>query len=196
MARSAGSRPEVRSVWRCRPPIPPRAAGARRNGGAHQRRRYQRDRRQRPLSERWNRIPDAEAERDSHQRSPASSRRLAQHLLEAATARRVRLSCPLRGGCGEVRRWRDGRRSTAGVGSGLVAAGGNIGGSRDARRSAADDGIARAAEIAAKPAKPMDNTDFNLLWRKRVVREFVTYALRELRGDDMRELRWKLSRQS
>jgi 4-hydroxybenzoyl-CoA reductase subunit beta len=59
-----------------------------------------------------------------------------------------------------------------------------------------DDGIARAAELAAKPAKPMDNTDFNLLWRKRVVREFVTYALRELRGDDMRELRWKLSRQS
>jgi len=59
-----------------------------------------------------------------------------------------------------------------------------------------DDGIARAAELAAKPAKPMDNTDFNLLWRKRVVREFVTYALRELRGDDMRELRSKLSRQS
>ena len=59
-----------------------------------------------------------------------------------------------------------------------------------------DDGIARAAELAARPAKPMDNTDFNLLWRKRVVREFVSYALRELRGDDMRELRWKLSRQS
>jgi len=59
-----------------------------------------------------------------------------------------------------------------------------------------DDGIARAAELAAKPAKPMDNTDFNLLWRKRVVREFVSYALRELRGDDMRELRWKISRQS
>jgi len=59
-----------------------------------------------------------------------------------------------------------------------------------------DDGIARAAELAAKPAKPMDNTDFNLLWRKRVVREFVSYALRELRGDDMRELRWKLSQQS
>ena len=57
-----------------------------------------------------------------------------------------------------------------------------------------DDSIAHAAELAAKPAKPMDNTDFNLLWRKRVVREFVTYALRELRGDDMRELRWKISR--
>ena len=57
-----------------------------------------------------------------------------------------------------------------------------------------DDSIARAAELAAKPAKPMDNTDFNLLWRKRVVREFVTYALRELRGDDVRDLRWKISR--
>jgi len=58
-----------------------------------------------------------------------------------------------------------------------------------------DDLIARAAELAAKPAKPMDNTDFNLLWRKRVLRDFVTYALRELRGDDMRELRWKIARQ-
>jgi 4-hydroxybenzoyl-CoA reductase subunit beta len=57
-----------------------------------------------------------------------------------------------------------------------------------------DDVIARAAQLAAKPAKPMDNTDFNLLWRKRVMRDFVTYALRELRGDDMREMRWKVSR--
>jgi 4-hydroxybenzoyl-CoA reductase subunit beta len=63
-------------------------------------------------------------------------------------------------------------------------------------QSLTDDRIAHAAELAAKPAKPMDNTDFNLLWRKRVVREFVTYALRELRGDDMRELRWKISRMS
>jgi 4-hydroxybenzoyl-CoA reductase subunit beta len=61
-------------------------------------------------------------------------------------------------------------------------------------RPLTDETIAHAAELAAKPAKPMDNTDFNLLWRKRVVREFVTYALRELRGDDMRELRWKISR--
>jgi hypothetical protein len=53
----------------------PCAAGARRNGGAHQRRRYPRDRRQRPLSERWNRLPDAKTERDSDQRPPASSRR-------------------------------------------------------------------------------------------------------------------------
>src|SRR6266487_5793834 len=57
-----------------------------------------------------------------------------------------------------------------------------------------DESIARTAEFAAKPAKPMDNTDFNLLWRKRVTRDFVTYALRELRGDDMRELRHRVSR--
>jgi hypothetical protein len=41
----------------------------------------------------------------------------------------------------------------------------------------------------------MDNTDFVLHWRKRVVREFVTYALRELRGDDLRETRRKVGRQ-
>jgi 4-hydroxybenzoyl-CoA reductase subunit beta len=57
-----------------------------------------------------------------------------------------------------------------------------------------DERIAAAAELAAKPARPMDNTDFNLLWRKRVTRQFVGYALRELRGDDMRELRLKLMR--
>jgi 4-hydroxybenzoyl-CoA reductase subunit beta len=46
--------------------------------------------------------------------------------------------------------------------------------------------ITRAAELAAQPARPMDNTDFALIWRKRVTRDFVGYALRELRGDDMR----------
>ena len=48
---------------------------------------------------------------------------------------------------------------------------------------------------AAQPAKPMDNTDFALVWRKRVTRDFVAYALRELRGDDMREVRLKIARQ-
>jgi 4-hydroxybenzoyl-CoA reductase subunit beta len=57
-----------------------------------------------------------------------------------------------------------------------------------------DDTIAAAAAAAAQPAKPMDNTDFSLIWRKRVTRDFVTYALRELRGDDMRESRRKISR--
>ena len=35
----------------------------------------------------------------------------------------------------------------------------------------------------------MDNTDFGLHWRKRVTAEFVGYALRELRGDDMHAVR-------
>jgi 4-hydroxybenzoyl-CoA reductase subunit beta len=58
-----------------------------------------------------------------------------------------------------------------------------------------DEAIAHAAETAAKPAKPMDNTDFDLTWRKRVMKDVVTYALRELRGDDVREWRRKISRQ-
>ena len=58
-----------------------------------------------------------------------------------------------------------------------------------------DDRIAHAADLAAVPSRPMDNTDFTLLWRKRVTRDFVTYALRELRGDDMRELRRKIAHQ-
>ncbi len=58
-----------------------------------------------------------------------------------------------------------------------------------------DDRIGQAAETAAKPARPMDNTDYTLHWRKRVTRDLVTYALRELRGDDTRELRRKIARQ-
>jgi 4-hydroxybenzoyl-CoA reductase subunit beta len=58
----------------------------------------------------------------------------------------------------------------------------------------ADDAIARAADLAFAVAKPMDNTDFALVWRKRVTRDFVTYALRELRGDDMREIRRRIAR--
>ena len=58
-----------------------------------------------------------------------------------------------------------------------------------------DTSIARAAELAAQPARPMDNTDFTLLWRKRVTRDFVGYALRELRGDDMREVKMKMRNQ-
>jgi len=45
------------------------------------------------------------------------------------------------------------------------------------------DTIAHAAGIAAEPARPMDNTDFTLLWRKRVTREYVTRALSALRAD-------------
>ncbi len=57
-----------------------------------------------------------------------------------------------------------------------------------------DDTIARAADAAAVCARPMDNTDFSLHWRKRLAREVVVYALRDLRGDDMREVRRRMAR--
>jgi 4-hydroxybenzoyl-CoA reductase subunit beta len=57
-----------------------------------------------------------------------------------------------------------------------------------------DQAIAAAAELAARLARPMDNTDFSLIWRKRMARDFVTYALREVRGDDVRQLRRRVSR--
>jgi 4-hydroxybenzoyl-CoA reductase subunit beta len=54
--------------------------------------------------------------------------------------------------------------------------------------------IAQAATLAARLAKPLDNTDFDMSWRKKVAGEFVTYALRELRGDDMRAERLQVTR--
>jgi 4-hydroxybenzoyl-CoA reductase subunit beta len=54
--------------------------------------------------------------------------------------------------------------------------------------------IAEAAALAARIAKPLDNTDFDMTWRKKVTAEFVTYALRELRGDDVRAERESLTR--
>jgi 4-hydroxybenzoyl-CoA reductase subunit beta len=62
-------------------------------------------------------------------------------------------------------------------------------------RPLTDAAIAEAAELAAKPARPMDNTDFALVWRKRVTRDFVGYALRDIRGDDVKDLRRRVSRQ-
>ena len=54
--------------------------------------------------------------------------------------------------------------------------------------------IEEAAALAARIAKPLDNTDFDMTWRKRVTAEFVTYALRELRGDDVRAERQSFTR--
>src|SRR2546425_10966062 len=45
-----------------------------------------------------------------------------------------------------------------------------------------DQAIAPAAEEAYRPAKPLDNTDFDLSWRKQMTRVYVTRALKELRG--------------
>jgi CO/xanthine dehydrogenase FAD-binding subunit len=63
-------------------------------------------------------------------------------------------------------------------------------------RPLTDDAIADAAARAYGVAKPMDNTDFALHWRKRVTRDFVSYALRELRGEDMTATRRKIARQT
>jgi 4-hydroxybenzoyl-CoA reductase subunit beta len=52
-------------------------------------------------------------------------------------------------------------------------------------RTLTDESIAEAAVLAARIAKPLDNTDFDMSWRKKVTAEFVTYALREVRGDDV-----------
>jgi 4-hydroxybenzoyl-CoA reductase subunit beta len=53
--------------------------------------------------------------------------------------------------------------------------------------------IEQAATLAARLAKPLDNTDFDMTWRKKVAAVFATYALRELRGDDMRAERLHLT---
>jgi 4-hydroxybenzoyl-CoA reductase subunit beta len=58
-----------------------------------------------------------------------------------------------------------------------------------------DEVIEEASGLVASRAKPMDNTDLDLYWRKDVSAQFVAYALRELRGDDMREARLRIARQ-
>ena len=57
-----------------------------------------------------------------------------------------------------------------------------------------DEVIDEAAKLVATRAKPMDNADLDLYWRKDVAADFARYALRELRGDDMRETRLKIAR--
>jgi 4-hydroxybenzoyl-CoA reductase subunit beta len=61
-------------------------------------------------------------------------------------------------------------------------------------RKLSDDAIAEVAKKVASVAKPMDNTDLDLYWRKDVVPEFVGYALREIRGDDMSATRLRIAR--
>jgi hypothetical protein len=40
-----------------------------------------------------------------------------------------------------------------------------------------EESVRAAAEIAAKPAKPLDNADLSHFWRKRMVRGVVEQAL-------------------
>ena len=65
-----------------------------------------------------------------------------------------------------------------------------------ADQSLTPDVVAAAADAAYDLAKPMDNTDFELVWRKKMVKSLVTAALREVRGDDVRELRQRIARQT
>ena len=62
-------------------------------------------------------------------------------------------------------------------------------------KTLSDEVIAHAAELVANRAKPMDNTDMDLYWRKEVTDDFAGYALRELRGDDMSAVRMRIARQ-
>ena len=57
-----------------------------------------------------------------------------------------------------------------------------------------DEVIEEASRLVASRAKPMDNADLDLYWRKDVSAEFARYALQELRGDDMREVRLRIAR--
>ena len=59
-----------------------------------------------------------------------------------------------------------------------------------------DDVIAEAARMVASRAKPMDNADFDVYWRKEVVAEFTGYALKEIRGDDMDAVRLRTARRT
>ena len=61
-------------------------------------------------------------------------------------------------------------------------------------RKLGDEVIAEAAEAVGSRAKPMDNADMDIYWRKKVTPDFVGYALRELRGDDMSATRVRIAR--
>ncbi len=51
-------------------------------------------------------------------------------------------------------------------------------------RALDDDVIREVADAVTRHARPLDNTDFELGWRKKVVRSYVRGALEELRGRD------------
>jgi 4-hydroxybenzoyl-CoA reductase subunit beta len=59
-----------------------------------------------------------------------------------------------------------------------------------------DQVIEEAGRIATRVARPVDNTDLAPPWRKKVIPVYMSYALRELRGDDVTELRQKVAHQS
>lgn len=59
-----------------------------------------------------------------------------------------------------------------------------------------DEVIEETGRIMARLAKPRGNTDLTPIWRKKMVPSFVNHALRELRGDDVSELRKRIAHQA
>lgn len=51
-----------------------------------------------------------------------------------------------------------------------------------------DEVIETFALAASKPARPLDNTDYHLTWRKKVCKSYIAGALKELRGDPIESL--------
>jgi len=113
--------------------------------------------------------------------------------------RRGSFDFPVLGVAAAVKLARDGTVEEARIALGAVASRPFLvdkGGEFLKGRKLTDDAIAEAGSIVASRAKPMDNTDLDLYWRKDVVSSFVGHALREVRGDDMRETRLRIARQA
>ena len=58
-----------------------------------------------------------------------------------------------------------------------------------------DELIDEASKLAGATARPKENTDAPAYWRRRMVVPMTTWALKELRGDDMRDQRRRLAGQ-
>ena len=110
--------------------------------------------------------------------------------------RRGAFDFPVLGVAAAVKTARDGTVEEARIALGAVASRPFLtkGGELLVGRKLGDDAIAEAGAKVASAAKPMDNTDLDLYWRKAVTAEFVGYALREIRGDDMSATRLRIAR--
>ena len=110
--------------------------------------------------------------------------------------RRGAFDFPVLGVAAAVKTARDGTVEEARIALGAVSSRPLLtqGGGLLVGRTLSDAAIAEVAKKVASVAKPMDNTDLDLYWRKDVVPEFVGYALREIRGDDMRATRLRIAR--
>ncbi len=56
-----------------------------------------------------------------------------------------------------------------------------------------DDVIEETGRIMSEAVRPVNNTDLVPLWRKKAIPHYVRHALRELRGDDLTDLRRRCS---